>query len=151
MTSPKKILVPVDFTRGSHLTIDFARRLGASFEASLVLLHVIDVPDSASAIVPGADVGTDIAYERDLSDQCLSDLRDALIRSGFPNVTIRTEAGDPVEAILRLARESEYELIVMGTHGRTGLSRLVNASVAERVVRAAYCPVLTIHLPPEDP
>lgn len=151
MGSSQKILVPVDFTRGSHLTIDFARRLGASFDAELWLLHVIDVPDAASAIVPGADVDRDMASERDMSDRSLSDLRDALVCSGFPRVTLRTEAGDPVEVILRLAQESEYEVIVMGTHGRTGLSRLLNASVAERVVRAARCPVVTIHLPPEDP
>ena len=58
------------------------------------------------------------------------------------------QAGEPVEEILRVAREGPCDLIVMGTHGRTGLSRLLMGSVAEAVVRTASCPVVTIKSPP---
>jgi nucleotide-binding universal stress UspA family protein len=59
----------------------------------------------------------------------------------------RLEEGDPVEAILRVAEEIGADLIVMGTHGRTGLSRLFMGSVAEQVLRRAPCPVLTLKSP----
>jgi nucleotide-binding universal stress UspA family protein len=67
-----------------------------------------------------------------------------------PNVSVEhiLQAGEPVEEILRVARERHCDLIVMGTHGRTGLSRLLMGSVAEAVVRTASCPVVTIKGPP---
>ena len=64
---------------------------------------------------------------------------------------MRVEAGEPSDAILRLARDGGGDLIVMGTHGRTGLSRLLIGSVAEAVLRRSACPVLTLRVPVKVP
>jgi nucleotide-binding universal stress UspA family protein len=82
------------------------------------------------------------------------DLGDELNRMAIPDQQIRAERrleeGDPVTHILRVARETSCDLIVMGTHGRTGLGRLVMGSVAEQVVRKALCPVLTVKMPQRE-
>ena len=72
------------------------------------------------------------------------------LQSGEPGVPVeyRLEAGDPATEVLRVAREVPCDLIVLGTHGRTGLTRLVLGSVAEEVLRKAPCPVLTVKAPP---
>jgi universal stress protein A len=147
MNRTKNILVPIDFTPGSEKAVDLACLLARPLGAGLVLLHVYEPPDAASAIVPGADADRDEAESRSFSDRGLTRMRDDLALRGFTDVVLRTEPGAAEQVILDLATADEYALIVMGTHARTGLDRLVQGSVAERVVRSAKCPVLTVHLP----
>jgi nucleotide-binding universal stress UspA family protein len=81
---------------------------------------------------------------RDLSEDALTRLRD-MVPDAFREVwNVETASGNPADAIVRLAQDRQADLIVMGTHGRTGLQHVLLGSVAEKVVRLAPCPVLTV-------
>jgi nucleotide-binding universal stress UspA family protein len=144
----KSILVPTDFSPGAAVAIDQALALAKPFGATVTLLHVYSLPTyvfpDGSTFVAGAEVTARIT----------SDVEEALSReaqeAGRSGVTVKTRSqmGVPWDEIARTARE--YDLVVMGTHGRTGLRHLFLGSVAEKVVRHAPCPVLTVRLPEEE-
>jgi nucleotide-binding universal stress UspA family protein len=135
------ILHPTDFSDHSRGAFGVACALARDYGARLVLLHVAAPP----AVVYGEWVveARDEAYRRGLLD--------TLHQVQVPDPTIHTEyrlrEGDPVTEVLDEAHESKADLIVMGTHGRTGLGRLLMGSVAEEVARRATCPVLTVRTP----
>jgi nucleotide-binding universal stress UspA family protein len=141
----KRILVPVDFSAPSDAALDYARDVAARFGASLHLLHVAEDPYralySAEVFVPEME---------NLRDEILEDatgrLRDRLREWDFDAVPVTVEAiiGTPAGSIVEYAAGHDIDLIVMGTHGRGGMSHLLMGSVAERVVRTAGCPVLTV-------
>lgn len=134
----ERILCPVDFSPGSERALARAVELAERFDASLHVLHVApapvrllaDVPMDTSALEQGA---------RDQLDALVEPLRERL--DGLETAVV---VGRPAPAIVDEAAATAVHLIVMGTLGRTGLSRLLLGSVAERVVRAATCPVLTV-------
>lgn len=140
LREPSKILVPVDFSRQARDAIEYALIVAGHFRAEIVLLHVwreVVVPATwgqGAVLDELARSRADVEMER-----CLEDLED----SGVP-IRGRLERGDAVDTILRVAAEETCDLIVMGTHGRTGLSHLLHGSVAEKVVRQAGCPVITL-------
>jgi nucleotide-binding universal stress UspA family protein len=130
----RTILHPTDFSVPSNSALTLACSLARDQGARAIILHVVPTALAAEKRGFGEDLG------------------DELNRMAIPDREIRTERrleeGDPVAQILRVAREMNCDLIVMGTHGRTGLGRLVMGSVAEQVVRKAPCPVLTVKMPP---
>ena len=135
----KKICCAVDFSELSRLAQDQAAELARRYEADLVLVHVYDVPKlTSSGMVRPEQVAETV---RELQRKLEAWRREAEFLAGRP-VEAKALSGDPAEEILRFAREGFVELIVLGTHGRSGLRRLVLGSVAERVVRQAECPVL---------
>ena len=115
MITLNRILVPHDFTEPASAAFDYARALADIFDASCDVLHVTE------------RAGTDLGGEPPAG------------------VTVTYRDGVPHEEIARYARERESDLIVMGTHGRRGLAHALLGSVAEKVVRTAPCPVLTVH------
>jgi nucleotide-binding universal stress UspA family protein len=136
------ILVPVDFSKASRHALELARELARDAgPARVVLVHACFVPVEIEALVGSA------AYEaiedidsragRDLDD-LVAELEDVGI--SCERVTVR---GSPEKVVLDVAQSQDADLIVMGTHGRTGLGHFFLGSVAERVVRHAQCPVLT--------
>ena len=144
MTAISKILCPTDFSEHAQNAIDFAAELAKPFGATIELLHVFQLP-----IYVGWEGGpTSIAA----TDRHIVELRehvqgqlqkqvDALKAKGV-KATSQDIDGVPH---LQIAKSSEEaDLVVMGTHGRTGLPRLLLGSVAERVVRLAHCPVITV-------
>jgi nucleotide-binding universal stress UspA family protein len=138
------ILVPVDFSAHSDEALRFAADLARRYDAALQLLHVFEPPSYAlpeGYVLPSPDqLGMIISeIEKKLS----AAKADALI-SGAPRVSTLMLQGGAVSEILRLSVEGGYGLIVMGTHGRTGIKHLIIGSVAENVVRKAACPVLTM-------
>jgi nucleotide-binding universal stress UspA family protein len=139
----RKILVPTDFSPGAAAAIDEARMLAKAFEATLTLFHVYSLPTyvfpDGSTFVAGAEVTARIQHD---VEEALS--RAAQTIHDVP-VETRSQIGSAWDEIVRTARE--YDLVVMGTHGRTGLRHLFLGSVAEKVVRHAHCPVLTVRLP----
>jgi nucleotide-binding universal stress UspA family protein len=143
----RRILVPVDFSPGSQAAVDCALYFADAHDASIDLLHVYELPTQMSTIVPGANSRGDVAEERSDAGAQLVALAGRLLARGFTRVRTRIVGGFADQVIL--AEAHAYDLIVMGTHGRTGLDRLVVGSVAEQVVRGASCPVLTLHLPAE--
>ena len=141
MSLPTTILVPTDFGEAADHAFDYALALAAKLGARIVLLNVLR-PPALGLMESGAVVTDGTAHAMHSAAQAeLDRLAD---RSAGPVETmIRT--GEPHPEILQVATESRAELIVMGTHGRRGIRRLLLGSVAEAVVRSATCPVLTMH------
>jgi nucleotide-binding universal stress UspA family protein len=146
-----KILVPTDFSEDSKLALSYAIELAQKFSAEIIVVHVDQplAPVMVSELNPGLDVGTmnRIAEEQRLLalrelDQTSARLRESGVKSrGLMRV------GAPFLEILHAAQTENVDLIVMGTHGRTGLAHVLIGSVAERVVNKAPCPVLTVRHP----
>jgi nucleotide-binding universal stress UspA family protein len=138
------ILCPTDFSDGSEAAFKTAVELAQDSGARLTILHVHHVPATALpdmffAITPELLQDT----ERSL-DGYLAQLVDRARAAGVP-ATQRTLFGSTHREICAVAAELGVDLIVIGTHGRTGLSHALRGSVAERVVRHASCPVLAVH------
>jgi nucleotide-binding universal stress UspA family protein len=145
-----RILVPIDFSASSHAALEYAGFLGGAVRAPLAVLHVWEPggqagPDALS-IMPGSSRPP--GWEQTRADVRREVERFIQAVQALPaSIDVRVEAGQPVEAILAAAKAVHADLIVMGTHGRTGLSRILLGSVAEAVMRRAACPVLTIRAP----
>ena len=139
--SERKILFPTDFSHTGDAALELATTLARERGAKLLIVHVEEPP---------AAYGAGEMYYG-MPDPVTDDLRKMLdqVGSADPQVPCdhRLITGDPATAIAQLAQEEQVELIVMGTHGRTGLMRLLMGSVAEAVVRRAPCPVLTLRQP----
>lgn len=149
--SISRILVPVDFSPHSDRALRYAASLARRLGASLELLHVVEDPFATGAwssevYVPNVTELLDsmIADAR----RRLEDLKDIVAPEGVPISTVVLK-GRPAPTILEHAKNGQFDLVVMGTHGRTGLAHLLMGSVAEAVVRRAPCPVLTLR--PEPP
>ena len=132
----KRILVPVDFSDCSKKALQYAIPFAKQFDAELVLLHVIDV----TPIAP--EVGFVDAQGIPESREELLCLQKAIGKDVRSTTLIRT--GAPYLQIAQTAVECQADLIIISTHGRKGLSRVVMGSTTERVVRHAHCPVLIV-------
>jgi universal stress protein A len=136
------ILAPTDFSEYSQQAIQYARELAQTFGATLMLLHVVELPPyPIEGLLPSHLGGTLL---EDLEQQATSDLAQVLAKEAEVKVVHRVVIGIPYRTIVEIAEAEKADLIVMATHGRTGFSHLFMGSVAERVVRTAPCPVLTI-------
>lgn len=143
----KRFLCPTDFSEPSQAAEGEAQRLAAALGAEIVLLHVMSEAPMWTESVRAAKVRQVFESQRTWATTALQTRADALAAAGVPaRVVVAT--GVPCEEILRAARDEHADVIVMGTHGRTGLDRMLLGSVTERVVRQSACPVLTIR-PPE--
>lgn len=145
MNPIQRILVPVDFSACSRAAFDCAMSLAERVGAQVEVLHVYSTPSLASA---GA-VAVAHQPQRHLADwtaQVKRDARRALseLLGANHGASIRLCQGRAEEAILNVAAEGDFDLIIMGTHGRTGLSHLVRGSVAEAVLRSSQKPVMTV-------
>ena len=144
----RKILCPTDFSEPSYNALNAANELALHFSAALVLLHVvplaIDIPTSADFYRP-----SDVATAKARAKEALQDVVEKKISE---KVRIRTEVvvGDPGDEIVKTAADENADMTVIGTHGLTGWRRFIFGSVADKVVRLAPCPVLTIQPPPKE-
>lgn len=143
------ILVPVDFSAGSVAAVEWAQALAGAFGAKIVLLSVIDV--SVSAIMGGPGGVMVPPPPESLLDQMREEARTEMaeVAARVPGATTVIREGTPRHEILEVAADVKADLIVMGTHGRTGLAHLLFGSVAEHVVRHSEVPVFTIRGPRE--
>ena len=143
MIALKRVLVPHDFSETSAAAVTYAVGMARSFGADVAFLYVADRPQ--------ADLEGETAVDAD--GQVTGGVRDAMLQSiGAGNVAavsarFYAQAGTPADVIVRFAHEHEIDLIVMGTHGRGLVGHLLMGSVAEKVVRTAPCPVLTVRNP----
>ncbi len=145
----RRILVPVDFSQCSRAALEHAIVLAERFGAPIDVVHVWEPPhyvgpeflirERGEKGHPVQEYALDQAKKE--MDQFLSGFRE---RDRFH---LRFESGKAYQTIIKLATDEHYDAIVMGTHGRTGLQHLLIGSVAEKVVRAAPCPVMTIRQP----
>jgi len=140
----RRILCPVDFSAASEGALRAAAVLAKQLGGTLTLLHVDVVPGSAT---PEGLLETPPALAADLTapaDRPLVEWKALAERLGAARVEAVRSVGQPAQEILALARRERCDLLVLGTHGRTGLGHLLLGSVAEQVVRQAPCPVLTL-------
>lgn len=144
--SGKKILVPVDFSFGSEQAVAKAAELARVLGASVELIHVYQLPVFA---LPDSSVTVSPTYVADLTDRAQKalDKHAAQLTSDGLTATTKLMEGMPAQAIVDHAAEISAEMIVMGTHGHSGFKRFLLGSTAERVVRMATVPVLSVHLP----
>jgi nucleotide-binding universal stress UspA family protein len=141
----KRICCPIDFSDASRAAMEVAADLARRFGAELVLLHAYPIPGYT---FPDGSVVASPKMMQDLADQAQKHLEEWRVEAeklvGAPRVSGEKAVGEPAAEILETAREARADLIVMGTHGRTGLEHALMGSIAERVVRRAHCPVLTV-------
>jgi len=135
----KRILVPVDFSVFGYAALDFASKIAISINAQISIVYVDDSDTSVSHQFPQRHSEWS-DHQKDLGDQ----LKKFKPVSDKIEVTHKLFNGDPAREICGYANENECDLIVLGTHGRTGLRRALVGSVAEQVIRHAKCPVITV-------
>ncbi len=146
MFAPRLLLHPTDFSDYSTRAFSIAVGLARQHRATIVVLHVADTlgPENVTygeAVSQLEPEGYRQRLQADLRRVALPD------EAGVPVQHLLVE-GEPAAEIVRVAREHQCDLIVMGTHGRTGLQRLLMGSIAEQVMRRAPCPVLTVKSSP---
>jgi nucleotide-binding universal stress UspA family protein len=142
-----KILIAVDFSENSECAFDYALTLATQFNSELTIIHVINEPvDLRGFYVPHISFEQ---LEKEIEESAAK-MMETFCRSKlgtFSNYKTAIVTGIPYDEITSAAARIDASLIVLGTHGRTGLDRILFGSTAERVVRSASCPVLTVRLP----
>jgi len=140
----KRVLCPVDFSDSNEFTLAYATKLAKESDAELHIVHAYEEPYAGidggfAAYIPPAD---------------LQPMRESLDKVeppyGYTNFHREFLIGPPIDTLLEYIDEKKIDLCVIGTHGRTGLSRLLMGSVAEAIVRRANCPVLTLKRPMDE-
>src|SRR5262245_47896254 len=145
MIDLKRILVPTDFSKFSKAALDYAMALAEKFRTELYLLHVVQnlgvmIPDMVNVVPPVMPSNEQLtAAVREALDRLIKE--NQLERF---NVKSDVRIGSPFYEIIQFAKENDIDLIVMGTHGHSGLAHMLMGSVSEKVVRKAPCPVLTV-------
>jgi len=163
----KKILCPVDFSECSDHALEYARAFAESYGSHLRMFHVIEFPyipsysdrgegdtsfpaDKVRSImtVPHSHHSKE-KTKKHFQDK-LDELTEKSIDDGICDTSGEVVFGTPFVEIVKKAREDEFDLIVIGTHGRSALRHMIIGSIAERVVRKAPCPVLTVKHPEHE-
>ncbi len=134
-----RILVPIDFSDCSRKALTYALSFARQFGAAIELIYVVETPPPIPGLMdfPQPNVSAAKAAREKLAELTL-DLDETV------NVSARTEVGVPHEEIIRAAEEQNTDLIILGTHGRSGLRRFFLGSTTDRVLRHAGCPVLVV-------
>jgi len=148
----KRILFATDFSENSHWALKYALSFAQKYDAKLFILHIIQQPSYPLGMY--AEISFDAmdkfnrnlsgVTEKEMQELCQNDLGD------FKNYEAIILTGTPFLEIIRTAKEKEADLIVVGTHGRTGLDHVLFGSTAEKVVRKASCPVVSVRLPGKE-
>ena len=143
MINIKNILMPTDLSDYAGYALDYAREFASTYGADLHLLHVLDLHWLGS----GAVIANALPqYQQDKQDQLNA------MKSEIEGIDVKATVatGVPHVAIVRYARVHDIDLLVLATHGRTGISHALIGSVAEKVVQMAPCPVLTVKHPEHE-
>jgi nucleotide-binding universal stress UspA family protein len=152
MIALKHILVATDFSEPSDAALAYGRALARTFGATL---HVVHVVDNVPTLVYGAEAYAVSMPElqQEIEGSARTQLADLLVDNDQPPLPVRAvvlTSSAPAAAIVDYAKGERIDLIVAGTHGRGGVAHLLMGSVAERVVRTAPCPVLTVRHPEHE-
>ena len=140
----KKILCPVDFSDTSMNAANNAINFASEIKAELTFIHIIDIQELQNiGDLSGGGIN-DINFLIEEEKPVLNKLKDECEKKGVRVKTTLTH-GEPISVILETIKEGGHDLIIMGTHGKTGLTRLVLGSIAENVVRKSDIPVLLYH------
>jgi nucleotide-binding universal stress UspA family protein len=146
----KTILVPHDFSASANHAAAIARDEAKHHAGRIILLHVIELPHQLDADALVTTAGGEMRPLRDIAmgkaEEHLTDLADRLGKDGVTATPV-VKIGIPVDEIERAIDDYKIDVVVMGTHGRTGIRHLIAGSVTERIVRMSRVPVLTIRHP----
>jgi nucleotide-binding universal stress UspA family protein len=148
----KKILFCTDFSESADWAFTYALQLATTFKSKLFLFHVTPPaahPDQLVMYLPEEKIeGLKAAQAKE--NKAAMNRQYLLKMKGFKNCKVVFKEGEPFLEIIQTARKEKVDLIVMGTHGRTGLDHVLFGSTAEKVVRKAPCPVMTVRLPGKE-
>lgn len=152
MITLKNVLVATDFSEPSDAALKYGKELANRFGATLHVLHVApNVYVSAVGAAEYATIAPDL--QQQVEDDARRQLEELLIdtdKTGPRSIPVVSTSTSPAWTIVGYAKDHDIDVIVMGTHGRGALAHLVMGSVAERVVRLAPCPVLTVRNPERE-
>jgi nucleotide-binding universal stress UspA family protein len=152
MIDLKKILVATDFSEPAQAALAYGRELARTFGASLTVLHIVDNVLTRAYGLDGMMMA-DPELQREI-ETCAQRQIDELLfdedRHDLSAIGAIVTSNSPAAAIVTYARDAAIDLIVIGTHGRGAVAHLLIGSVAERVVRTAPCPVLTVRHPEHE-
>ena len=152
MADIKRILFATDFSDNSKYALTFAISFAQKYDAMLYILHVIQQPSYPLGMYAEISFDAMDKFSQSISDAVekeMQTLKEKDLR-GYGKYECMIVHGTPFLEILRMAKEKNVELIVVGTHGRTGLDHVLFGSTAEKVVRRAPCPVLSVRLPGKE-
>ena len=145
MKQINKILFPIDFAANFETLVPWVETLADKFDAKVYVLFVAqDLSHFATFYVPHGNI-------EDFQQQAIDSARKRMAAAAeeffkkFPKLETRVELGSPAEKILAFAEKEKVDMIIMGAHGRSGLDKMIFGSVANKVVKSASCPVLTVH------
>ncbi len=142
----KSILFPTDFSEGSLYALPYAVDMAKTHSAKLYMIHILyDIASASGLSVPHTSL--DQMY-KELEASAKKELQNFgwQKREELKDVEFTVVRGLPYDEILKFAKEKSVDLIVIGTHGKTGIDRVIFGSTAQRVVRHAQCPVLTVKI-----
>jgi nucleotide-binding universal stress UspA family protein len=142
----KTILFPTDFSNGARAAMDHAISLAKDYKAKLILLYVIQDISIAEWYIPSSISAGELVEDMQKSAWQEMDKWIAEVSLQVKDVEKMVVRGVPFVEIIRTAKERNADLIVIGTHGRTGIDHMLFGSTAEKVVRKAACPVLTVRI-----
>lgn len=137
-----EMLVPIDFSEHRSRLLAHAREIAPIYDMAVTLLHVVEVygqPDAYGTY----ESAPDPRVPEDRAEQVLDEEAEALREKGL-DVSIEAVGGHPAEQVLTVAEDREVAFIVIATHGRTGMDRMLMGSVAEKIIRQAPCPIYTV-------
>jgi nucleotide-binding universal stress UspA family protein len=140
----KKILCPVDFSDASRSALQVASELARRFGGEVTVFHAYPLPGYTlpeGTVLPATGMLQELAEQ---TDALLERWKAEALADGAPAVSCGKSVGEPASEIIAAAEDGKYDAIVVGTHGRTGLAHVLLGSVAERVVRRAPMPVVTV-------
>lgn len=142
----KTILFPTDFSQGARAAMDYALSLAKDYNARLILLYVMQDISIAEWYIPSAVSVADMIEDMEKSAWKEMEKWRAEAQARLNDVEKMVARGVPFVEIIKTAKEKGVDLIVIGTHGRTGIDHMLFGSTAEKVVRKAPCPVLTVRV-----
>ena len=145
MKQIKKILFPIDFAANFETLVPWVSTMADKFDATVYVLFVAqDLSHFATFYVPHGNI-------EDFQQQAIDSAKKRMAAAAeeffkkFPRLETRVELGSPAEKILAFVEKEQVDMIIMGAHGRSGLDKMIFGSVANKVVKSASCPVLTVH------
>jgi nucleotide-binding universal stress UspA family protein len=144
MKQVQKILFPIDFASNFETLVPWVETLADKFGATVYVLFVAQDLSHFATYVPHGNI-------EDFQQQALGSAGKKMASAAqeffkkFPKLETRVELGSPAEKILAFVQKEKVDMVIMGVHGRSGLDRMIFGSVANKVVKGASCPVLTIH------
>lgn len=143
----KKILFPTDFSEGSAVAVPYVRDLAEKYGARVYVLHVLyDVAKASGWYVPTIDMEKFYTELRKSAEEEIGKFVSKNL-GGLGEVETAVVTGMPSDKIISFVEENGMDLVVMGTHGRSGINMVLFGSTASKVVRHAPCPVLTVRVP----